>query len=311
MTNIELPIIGTPSRTEQGARCHRRHFVADNLCLVPKTRSEANTALGTMIHAGAAAWWQTGDVAKMHLAWRSAWQAESRWLEAQTDLTKDSVAAIMEHYSAAAKLGAGAWCARQEGWRLEACEKRVVVELSPLARLSFQLDRLAHHAESEVWVLTDTKSKKPGTKYRDAQWDEKWGFSLQQMVYRWVVINVLGVPAAQLEHYIEAVTKAVPSEVRYVQLPAWSKSQLEEAKDALVRLCQKDAKLVADNTLPNGAVDVAGLLTAALTTTDYNPGDCFAFFTKCPLYEVCTSPPELRVGLVRDGFEWRAPQFLE
>ena len=48
--NIELPITGSPSRTETAARCQRRHFVDNILCQRPRERSEAALLFGTVMH---------------------------------------------------------------------------------------------------------------------------------------------------------------------------------------------------------------------------------------------------------------------
>ena len=48
--NIELPITGSPSRTETAARCQRRHFVDNILCQRPRERSEGPLVFGTVIH---------------------------------------------------------------------------------------------------------------------------------------------------------------------------------------------------------------------------------------------------------------------
>lgn len=305
--NITLPIIGTPSRTETGARCYRRAAIADVLCLGRKDRKEANTAAGTVLHAGAAAHWRGELVPE---AARKAYMEYAGVLDA-SDYPLPMLQAMLTNYQEQAVFAADAVLAEIPGWRAVAIEERVIMDLDPRARLSFQLDRLGTHDESGMWVLADTKSHKKHTPYKRAEWEKRWGFSLQQMIYRWVVVTKYGMPLEKLEHFIEGVEKSVPSKVTYVRLPEWSWSQLVEAKERLIALCQKHAGHVAACTRTDGSVDFDALLERLLSVADYNPDDCMAYFTPCPLYDVCRAPVEHRVGLVRSDFEYVEPLFLE
>lgn len=308
--NITLPIVGTPSRTEQGIRCHRKHFVGDNLCLQPRQRDEASMSWGTVVHAGAAEWWRTGVLAAALAAADASWTEYQRWLEPRSELSREMTAAVVQGYTEQALLGAGHWAAKLPGWEPFAVEQRVVVELDPRARISFQMDHGAKHAQSGSTVLVDTKTHGRQSGYFRRDWERKWQFHPQQMIYQWVLRTQYGVEG-DLEHYIEGVARDVPTKVSYLRLPTYPMDVLAEAKEQLVRICQKDAEIVARATEVDGTVDGDKLLHLALTETEYNPAECFAYGQQCGLYDVCTAPTAQRAGLVKDRFEYVEPVYLD
>ena len=302
--NTNLPIIGSPSRTEIAARCHRRHFVSNIACYQPRWGKAASLAFGTVMHAGVAEWWRTHDAAQADVALRQEWFNETLTLDAQQKLTIELASAMLASYCADA--GPAGEADDNGEWVSVAIEERVVLELSPLARLSFQLDRLMRNRLTDEHALVDTKTR---SSWRRDLWQAQWGLSLQQKLYQYGVAKHYGITLDH--HYIEGVLKSLPSEITYVQLPIWGESELAEIVDQFVSYCQRDAKLVARATLPGDTIDLDKLITLAITQTDHNPHDCRSYNVPCPMLDVCKAPHADRLGLFLQGFEYVEPIYLD
>jgi PD-(D/E)XK nuclease superfamily protein len=299
--NIELPIIGTPSRTELSARCHRRHFVGDVLCLRKKDRDECHVSVGTVVHAGAAKWWSTGSVDTAMFAAREEYAALEQWMTIPEYTPEFVCEHLIRRYTEQASI-AGIF--EPEGWEILSIEERIVLPLGPEATISFQLDRLVQDEERRL-VLVDTKT----TSRIDKRWKSQWLLNLQQKLYSYSVREVYGRPLAA--HFIEGLEKSPKATLEYVPLPLWSDGELQEAASLFRRLVQRDAALVAEAMGVGGVVDLDRLFELAVTVTDFNPHDCFSYGRECELFKICTAPVEERVGLLKDEFEWVQPTFLE
>lgn len=303
--NTTLPIVGSPSRIEVGSRCHRRHFAADVLCLKQNGRTEDALAVGTVIHAGAAENWRSGDVELAVLATREAYRQEEERMSGK--FTGGVLEKIMRGYCGQAQLipGDNGTFVKK---RIVALEQRVVMDFGIEARLAFQLDRLVASEEPgglELWTLVDTKSFTRA----DREWREQWSLSLQQKLYS---VAIREQYKRRIDaHFIEGVAKKLPTEVLYVPLPDWDDDQLDEAVMQFRRVCQKDAKIVAMATGLDGAIDVDLLFELAVTHTEFNPHDCFAYHSPCPLLEVCNAPFAERVGLLKADFTHSPPAYLD
>lgn len=299
--NVELPLIGTPSRTELSARCHRRHFVGDVLCLRKKERDECHVSVGTVVHAGAAEWWATASLGDAKQAAREKYEELEGWIT-KAEYTPEFVCEhLVSRYTEQASI-AGLF--EPEGWEIVTIEERIILPLGPEATISFQLDRLVQDQDHKL-VLVDTKT----ASHIDKRWRSQWLLNLQQKLYAYTVREHFGQPLSA--HFIEGLEKSPKAPLEYVPLPLWSDGELTEAASLFRRLVQRDAVLVAEATGAGGVVDIDRLFELAVIATDFNPHDCFSYGRECELYKICTAPVEERVGLLEDEFEWVEPTFLE
>ena len=292
--NVSLPIVGSPSRAETALACERRHVLGDIVCRQPVQRDEGSMSVGTVVHAGAAAWWRTGDLSKVEQS-----IAEAYAKLGEMPFTCEWLQELGRQYAAQAKL-----CAVHSTGQIVAVEERVIVDLGPAAKLSFKIDRLTR----DPWVLVDTKTKGKWGPAFERKWEAKWRRSVQQMLYQWAVRHEYGVRPA---HFIEAVVKELPTRVYYVPLPEWTDAQLEEVVREFVALCQRDAALVASAMLPGGEVDVDRLLYLAATATRFNFDNCEAFNRPCQYLPLCLANPAERLGLLLAEYEHVEPEYLE
>lgn len=305
--NTNLPIIGSPSRTETASRCHRRHFVADVLCLKPRKREEMHLAFGTVIHAAAAEWWRTGDQLKTMTALTNAWSEHREYLD-NTKLSFDLAMGMMTGYCGQAQLTPAGTAYDADSppnlraGKIVSIEQRIVLDLGLEARLAFQLDRLT---DDDGFVLTDTKT----AGRFDKHWFEQWARSLQQKLYRVAIREHYNRPVER--HYIEGVLKKLPTQIEYVPLPVWSDAELAEAVRQFKTICQKDARLVARAMKVGGEIDVNELFDLAVNWTEFNPHDCDSYGVKCPVYDVCQADPDDRVGMLLADFEHVPPDYLD
>lgn len=281
--------------------CHRAHVVQDILSLRLIKRDEAAMSFGTVMHAGAAAWWKTGEAEAAREAVRTSYTLPENLRFLENDRTHTLGLAgflINEYVRIAQPVG---WF-EAKGWEPVAIEDRVVFDLGhDLAILSFQMDRLYRNEKGEG-VLVDTKT----AGRMDKRWHEKWGLSLQQKLYAYAARERYGVDL--IGHFIEGILKKMPTEVKYVPLPIWGKSTLDEAMTQFVAVCQKDAAIVAGAIGDDGLVDMERLFQAAVTETDFSPEFCGRWGRPC---ELCALPPEARVGTLLADYEIVTPTYLE
>jgi hypothetical protein len=276
---IELPVVLTPSRAENGSSCHRRHVLQDVLER-GKYRSPSLDA-GTIIHAGAAAWWLGKNVAQ---AVEEAWNKQPP----QTDkLSLPMIQAIMADYPARAKLAGPL----DDGeWQLVSVEERLSKKIGEVV-LSFQTDRVLRHKQSGRFLVVDTKSA--GRLNR--QWEQKWPQSLQMKLYK--AGNEL-IYDAPFDIAIEGVLKDVPTKIQYVLMPDWSEAMLAEALNQWEVIARKDAELIERATI-NGEVVVDLLFELATHATEFDAGSCFDFNTACQFLEICQAEPNERAALLK------------
>ncbi len=301
--NTELPIIGSPSRSQTACNCHRKHSISDIICQHPKDRQEAALEFGTVLHFGAAEWWTVGSEEAAVTCMHEAYEERERWFYGDDKHSLELADVMLRYYTANAKLAGGHWFADEGEWEVVMVEERVIVELDPRARLSYQVDRLVREVNHDLYVLVDLKTASRITDY----WSRGFPRSLQQQLYAY---GVRGQGYELADHFIEGLLKKADCDIRYVDLPAWSESQLEEAKELFVKICQTDAELVARSMQPDGTVDVDELTRLILTETEYNGDHCFAYGKPCPYLDLCNSPPDERFDLLRADYEWVEPEYL-
>ena len=218
--------------------------------------------------------------------------------------TFDLAIFMLRYYMDEAPLAGGFWAAGQAGWEPIAIEERIIIDIGDM-KLSFQLDRLVRLPSHDLTVLVDLKTAGRMNK----NWERNWPLSLQQKLYRWAVREHYSLDLSG--HYIEGLLKDVPCDLKYVELPDWSDAELTEAVDLFRTLWSRDEDLIWGSIdEETGAVDVARLTHRGLTETTTNPFDCFSYYTQCPMYDICQAPPDQRVALLEESFEWVEPLYL-
>lgn len=256
-------------------------------------------AFGTIIHAGVAEWWRSLDLDRVREVLTQEFLREGPRLQDDQTHTMMLAQSMLEEYAEKARAAGDHWMA-EEDWEPVLIEQRLELEPSPLGRLTFQLDRLMQSAEE--LTLVDTKT----ARRLDQRWERQWRMKLQPKLYAWGVWQKFGrVPMV----YIEGLQKSCPMPVRYVEL-AYSPSELQEAIEQLVRICQSDAELVARSLQEDGALDVNRLLWEVLVNTDTNADACWNYGRACPVLPLCSRPPEDRVEAFKLGFEYEEPTYL-
>lgn len=285
-----LPVTISPSRAALALRCNRRHVVADVLGFVPRHETVPHRSFGIAKHAAAAAWWRTGDEAAATAALEAAWDSK---IESETKLTLELARFMVRYYCADAKIAGDHW-ASDSVWTPVAIEDRITLPLTPEVMLTFRVDRLVQCEETDppAYVLVDTKTTSRLSNY----WRRRWPTSFQQKLYAAAVEEHYGI---ELDgHYVEGVLKSAPSEIEYVGLD-WPRAVRHEALAQVRRLAERDKRLIeaADGNEQR-------LIELALTATDANPDDCFAFNRRCELYDLChQTAPDARAGALLSDFE--------
>lgn len=291
MNHLQLPVVITPTRAENGSACHRKHFLGDILC---KTLySSPSLEFGSLIHAGVGAIW-------LGKPWRDVIQQE--WVErfVKTSVSQDSVSlemavAMMKYYEANAKL-AGPFQDAADDWKLVDAEQRYEMGLRNHL-LSLQMDRVVY-SKSQNWLLIgDLKT----AARLDARWDKQWERSLQMKDYKLGVQTIFG-HEGRLDVFVEGLHKHVPSAIRYYVCPEWSPKQLGEAAFNTVAVAEKDHQLIEMSRMGNGLISLEKAEEIGVRFTTVNYGNCFTYNSECPFYRVCTADVDERVGILRGEY---------
>lgn len=305
MTRLQLPIVITPTRAELGARCHRRHFLSDQL---GRARySSPSLDFGTVIHSGVSAYW-------LHKTGRDKvidpkGVMKSEWDRLKIETPKLSLAmadAMLDHYAANAQI-AGPFT-NQGNFELVDVEQRFEIPLRDV-KLSFQCDRIAYDKEQNWLVVTDTKT----AGRLDNKWDRQWETSVQMKLYRAGAKQVFKFdPPARVDIVVEGLLKDIPSEIRYYVCPEWSDGLLAEAAHNAYTIAKLDEDIIQQGsdevTLTNdkGEVDYSKLTPnvqkieeIAMRFTPVNYMDCFSYGIECPFRRLCVADVEQRVPILR------------
>lgn len=304
MAKLSLPITISPTRTELGLRCYRRHVLAD---LLQRARYfSPSLEFGSVIHAGAAAWWLStddGDVArrKAYTAVAQEWNKrfEQRPEVSQKDLSLALAEAMLQTYTTTAELS-GPFGLEDGEWQLVSAEDRLEVPLvlsgGRRGKLSFQTDRVVFNKKNDHLVVIDTKT----AARLDKRWERQWETSLQMKLYKAGACRAYDLPPENIDVVVEGVLKDVPSQVRYVPCPDWSVGLLNEAVAQAQYIAERDWDLITE---------YAGndIVEAAVNNTSVNYQSCFEFGVECAFRRLCTAEPEERVAILTSEY-FEVPQ---
>lgn len=303
MTRLTLPIVITPTRAELGARCHRRHFLSDQL---GRARySSPSLDFGTVVHAGASAHWlfATGRDKKDP---KDVMKAEWDRLNIQSPKLSLAMAnAMLDHYIQNAQI-AGPFTS-QGNFQLVDVEQRFEIPLRDV-KLSFQCDRIAYDKEQNWLVVTDTKT----AARLDAKWDRQWETSVQMKLYRAGVKQVFKFePPARIDIIVEGLLKDIPSDIRYYVCPEWSDGLLAEAAHNAYTIAKLDEDIIQQGSdeinLTNDkgekewsklTPNVQKIEELAVRFTPVNYMDCYSYGIECPFRRLCVADVEQRVPIL-------------
>jgi hypothetical protein len=255
---------------------------------------------GSVIHGGAGVWWLTGDSAQVGLAVMEEWkhQFEGDGAAFSKDLTFQLAMGIMDEYVKKA-ISNGPFQMEQGQWQTVAVEQRLELPLAmknkEKATLSFQIDRLLYNNTNGHAVIVDTKT----AGRLDRRWEAQWERSLQMKLYKAAICRAYDFEPDRVDVVIEGVLKDLPTAIKYLVCPNWSEAMLLEATKQAAMIAQKDHELISANGLPK---DLALIEVEALTETETNYGDCFAYNTECPFYKLCLAEPDERVGILHSEY---------
>lgn len=301
---LDLPVVITPTRAELGARCHRRHFLAD---VLGKARyASPSLEFGSVIHAGAAAHWLGQDVMKvLSDEWSKRFevlQAGYTSLPSQEKVSLAMANGMLDGYARNAQI-AGPFT-DQGDFKLVDVEQRFEIPLMD-TKLSFQMDRVAYDKEQNWMVVVDSKT----AARLDARWDKQWETSVQMKLYRGGAKKVFDT-GGRIDIVVEGILKHVPSLVRYYVCPEWSDGILAEAAHNAYTIAKLDEEILTQGSDIVELADVTGKLTQKLTPnlakieeialkfTPVNYFDCFSYGVECPFRRLCVSDVEHRVPIL-------------
>lgn len=297
---ISPKVTVTPSRVELGHRCYRRHAIADQLKRV--RYFSPSLEFGSIIHAGAAAWWSSessdGNIARQEAkdAVRMEWgkRFESGTGAVPGDLTLDTAIGMIDYYTKNAELS-GAFSLEPGEWQLVAAEERLEIPLGKGMVLSFQNDRIVWNKQMGHLVVVDTKT----ASRVDYRWKRQWETTDQMKLYKKGVSVAFDIDPEKVDIVIEGLVKKVPSALEYVVCPPWEIGLLDEAWRQAVSIAERDRALMFDHDMPR---DVGKVEYDALVLTDHNYQCCFEYGVECPYRRLCLADPDERVSLLHGEY---------
>lgn len=308
MTKLQLPVVVTPTRVELGLRCYRRHVLAD---LLQRARYYSpSLEFGSVVHAGAAAWWANSDLdgdvarAKAHHAVALEW-AKRFDANPQVTLGDHSLQlaeAMIQTYTTTAEMS-GPFVLEDGEWQLVSVEDRLEVPLvlfggKRRAKLSFQTDRVVFNKANDHLVVVDTKT----AARMDKRWERQWETSLQMKLYKAAAARAYDMPPEHIDVVIEGVLKDVPSNVKYIPAPDWSVDLLNEAVAQAVYIAERDWDLIESDDVELAPRNTAMIVEDAVNKTALNYMSCYEYGVECPFRRLCTSEPEERVALLTSEY---------
>lgn len=300
MTKLSLPVIVTPSRIELAQRCYRRHVLSD--LLQRAGYYSPSLEFGSVIHAGAGAWWNNANLenglvarAKAVSAVRTEWNKrfEQNPQVSQKDVSLDLAIAIIESYTQLADLR-GPFGLEPGDWQIVSVEDRLEVPLvipNGLARLSFQTDRVVFNKTNDHLVVIDTKT----SSRMDKRWERQWETSLQMKLYKAGASRAYDIPPENISVVIEGILKEAKPALKYIECPDWSVGLLNEAILQAQSVASRDYRLIAVEDLPR---DQHLIIEDALSKTDVNYMSCFEYGVECAFRKLCVANIEERVPML-------------
>lgn len=306
MSHLVLPVVITPSRVELGLRCYRRHVLAD--LLQRHTFYSPSLEFGSVIHAGAGAWWAHANKDGNEARQLALFSVEAEWHKrftanpqvSQKDLSLDLAIAMIRSYTNLASMN-GPFGLEPGDWQFVTVEDRLEVPLAlpnkGHGKLSFQTDRAVYNHSNSHLVIVDTKT----SARMDKRWERQWETSLQMKLYKAGAAKAYDFDIDQVDIVIEGVLKEPKSDIKYVVCPNWSQGFLDEAVRQAVSIAQRDEALIRTGGLPK---DVALIEEEAVNKTELNYQCCYEYGLECPFRKLCIAEPDERVGILHaDYFE--------
>jgi hypothetical protein len=303
MAKTQLPVLVTPTRVELGLRCYRRHAISD--ILQRASYSSPSLEFGSVVHAGAGVWWAANkqkfspaDARGYAMAGLGQEYNKRFTMNPEInvgDHTLELAQRMLENYLLTARI-AGPLTDAADDWDITMVEERLEVPLlrnadGVLGLLSFQPDRMVSSKSLGVIAAVDTKT---ASRF-DKRWMRRWEMSLQMKLYKAGLAKAYDWDPSKTEIIIEGVLKDVPSEVRYVACPDWSKDVLSEAVNQAHFIASRDYSLITSEDQPRNLVNI---IQDAVTKTSVNYEDCYAYGVECPFRKLCVAEPEQRVALL-------------
>lgn len=268
----------TPTRVELASRCHRRHVITD---ILEKGLYESPSAkFGNIIHAGVAEWWKSRDLTNVEKAAREEFKKWEKVLNEKHSI--DLALEMLRQYPEKASLG-GLF---HEDLQIVTIEERLSVELD-FGFVTFQLDRLLSENNQKL-ILVDAKT----ASRIDNKWRQQWNRSLQMRLYKKLLQKAYDMP---VDIVIEGLEKKLPLKVEYVLCPDFSLGETDEALWLARKIAEKDKEI-----LDKLAESTEEGIDFALTETEFNYQDCYAYNFPCPFLQLCEAPVELRRGLLAE-----------
>lgn len=309
MTHLKLPVVITPTRSELGARCHRRHFLGDVMSRAKYL--SPSLEFGSIIHAGVAAHWLGQDWHKvLSDEWVKRFETEQNGhLPSQESVSLNLANAMLEHYVENAQI-AGPFTQSGE-WKRVDVEQRFEIPLRQ-HMLSFQCDRMVYNKEENWLVVVDTKT----AARLDAKWERQWETAIQMKLYKMGVQRIFET-GGRVDIVVEGLLKHVPSDIRYYVCPEWSDMMLAEAAFNASVIADLDEQVIAAGHVPSMVVpagvegtkaemdlvlDEKRVEEIAVRMTPVNYFDCFSYGIECPFRQICTADVDQRVDILRGEY---------
>lgn len=207
--------------------------------------------------------------------------------------TPSAAQALLRSYAAKAsttgRVSTSAGLGMPGDWRWLAIEERKTLDgaLDDALALPFTVDRLLADERGEL-VIVDLKTAARLT----GRWRSQWQRSLQLKLYRASLETLYGAKTRAV--VVEGLEKASGTLV-YERLPDWTPSELDEARALWRALAERDAE-IAQHLAEDGEEWL-------LRETRFNYQDCFSYGYACEYLDLCSAPPELRLGLLRADFQ--------
>lgn len=276
-------------------RCLRKHGLADNLSYLPNDADEAAALeFGERLHHSSALYWQSGDPAEGATYLRSLkWPLNEKH-------HSGLAMSLWGSYAATARLMPFGTAGQK--WEAIAIEKRVILDVAPGLKLSYQLDRLLREQDSDRLALVDLKT----AARCDMRWADQWKRDLQMKLYSAAVAKEYGRPLDWL--IVEGLAKDKAT-VNYVVVPEFSEDMRSEAWRAFEWVANHDRELL-DSVTHDGVVDGEKLAFQLLTQSPFSPAECFAYGHPCDYLRLCDAEPSERVALFKEGYHYEEPKYV-
>lgn len=297
-----LPVTVTPSRVEVGLRCYRRYVLGQVLNYARYL--SPSLEFGSVVHAGAAAWWLNADLdgdvarAKAHAAVNAEWAKRFDANPAITpgDHSLQLAEAMIQTYTMTAELN-GPFGLEKGDWQIVSVEDRLEVPLvlsgNRQAKLSFQTDRVVFNKTNDHLVVVDSKT----AARIDKRWERQWETSLQMKLYKAGAARAYDMPPENIDVVVEGILKDVPSRVVYIPCPDWSTDLLNEAIAQAQFIAERDWTLL-ESDIPGVPRDAAYIVEDAVNKTQINYMSCYEYGVECPFRRLCTAEPSERVAIL-------------